>query len=254
METSLPEPSPHLREPATDKPLKRAMDAESMPREMLLAHGRQALSDAQLLAILLRTGTVGCNVMELASKLLAYYGSLRALVSATPEELLALRLPGFSRAKAVTVCAALEIAQRVLADPGGTKKPLKNPEAIAALLLPRLLHRNQEVLLALPLDRRNHLIGQPAAITIGTVDASLAHPREIFRLCVRLSASSLIVAHNHPTGDPTPSREDIRTTRQLIDAGQVVGIPLLDHIVLGDPATHPPGYVSLRQARLADFG
>ncbi len=242
-----------LRETSTDKPLKSAISKECMPREMLLSRGRQALSDEQLIAILLRTGVAGCNVLELARMLLGHYGSLRALVSATPQELMALQLPGLSEAKVVGICAALEIAQRIMSEPLGSKDPCKNPAIVARLLRARLLHYDQEVFVALPLDRKNHLIGNPVDISVGTVDASLAHPREVFRVCVRLSASSVIVAHNHPSGDPTPSKEDIEVTRQLINAGRIIGIPLLDHVVIGDASIREPGYASIRMLGVAEF-
>lgn len=242
-----------VRETSTDKPLKSAMSKEAMPREMLLSRGRQSLGDDQLLAILLRTGTAGCNVMELARMLLGHYGSLRALVSATPEELLALHLPGLNSAKVVGICAALEIAQRIMSEPLGSRDPCKNPKIVAELLRSRLIHREQEVFVALPLDRKNHLIGNPVDISMGTVDASLAHPREVFRVCVRLAASSVIVAHNHPSGDPTPSNDDLEVTRQLVAAGRVVGIPLLDHVIIGDSAVRAPGYVSMRLLHAAEF-
>lgn len=242
-----------LRESSTDKPLKETLARELMPRETLLSRGRKALSDDQLLAILLRTGVAGCNVMELARALLGYYGSLRALVSATPDELLALGLPGLNAAKVATICAALEIAQRIMSEPLGSRDPCKTPAVVADLLRSRMIHFGQEVFVALPLDRKNHLIGSPVEISMGTVSMSIAHPREVFRVCVRLSASAVIVAHNHPSGDPMPSNEDLVATRQLVEAGRVIGIPLLDHVIIGDPAVRRPGFVSLRMIKAVKF-
>ncbi len=222
------------------------------PRELLLQRGRSALSDDQLLAILLRSGVRGCNVLELARRLLHQFGSLAELTKASPEELLSLRLPGLSTVKALELCATLEIAQRVAANPRPAV-PLQAPERVVELLQPLVAGLDRELFLALPLDRKNRLKGRPVRISEGTVDASLVHPREVYRECVRVSAAGVIVAHNHPSGDATPSVEDLRVTRQLVSAGQVLGIPLLDHVVLGNPEVRAPGYVSLRADGLVNF-
>jgi DNA repair protein RadC len=222
------------------------------PRELLLHRGCGAMPDDLLLAILLRSGVRGCNVVELARMLLHRYGSLKELADASPEELMALRLPGLSTVKAVELSAALEIARRVAANPP-VKTAIREPAAVMEILRPLVMDAEKELFLALPLDRKNRIKGRPVEVSEGTVDASLVHPREVFRECVRVSAASVIVAHNHPSGDPTPSAEDLRVTRQLIAAGKVLGIPVLDHIILGSEAVMPPGYVSLRDKAYLDF-
>lgn len=230
--------------------LKDTVAADSLPREIMMRRGCDALSDEQLLAILLRTGTASVNVLDLARMLLARYGSLRELAKASPQELLAQRLPGLGEVKCIELSATLEITRRVLAwhDPDIV---LRGPEDVARLLARDVEGLDHERFFALPLNRKNRLIGRPVAVSAGTVDASIAHPREVFRECVRVSASSVIVAHNHPTGDPTPSGEDISLTRQLIEAGRLLRIPVLDHIVIGRPAE--TRFQSLAREHLADF-
>jgi DNA repair protein RadC len=222
------------------------------PRELLLAKGCAAMHDDQLLAILLRSGVKGCNVVDLARRLLHSFGSLAELAKASPEELIELHLPGLSKVKAVELSAALEIARRVANAPAVTES-IQKPETVAKVLRPLVADADHELFLALPLDRKNRLKGRPVQISQGTVDTSLVHPREVFRECVRVSAASVIVAHNHPSGDPTPSAEDVRITKQLVAAGQVLGIPVLDHVVLGNEAILPPGYISLRDKGYLNF-
>lgn len=225
---------------------------ELRPRELLLRKGCAAMQDDQLLAILLRSGVKGCNVVELARRLLHAFGSLSELAKASPEELIELHLPGLSTVKAVELSAALEITRRVAAAPTVTES-IQKPETVVKLLQPLVKDADHELFLALPLDRKNRLKGRPVQVSQGTVDTSLVHPREVFRECVRVSAASVIVAHNHPSGDPTPSAEDVRITKQLVAAGLVLGIPVLDHVVLGSEAVLPPGYVSLRDKGYLNF-
>jgi len=208
------------------------------------------MRDEDLLSIMLRSGVRGCNVTELAGLLLRHYGSLRELAKATAEELIALRMPGLSTGKAVELSAILEIARRITDDCPTADKPLTEPAHIARLIHPYLLDVAQECFFVMPLDKRSRLIGQrPAIVTKGLADTTLFHPREIFRGCIRLSAVSAIVAHNHPSGDPTPSAEDIRATRQLVEASKIIGIRFLDHIIVGSPTS----YTSLRERNVVSF-
>ena len=208
------------------------------------------MRDEDLLAIILRTGTQGCNVLELSAMLLRHYGSLRELGKASVEELIALKLRGFSKVKAIEVATVLELARRIAADAELGDAPLTEPAHIARVVAPYLLDAHQEYLFVFPLDKRCHLIGRrPILISQGLTDATLIHPREVFRACIRLSAVHALVAHNHPSGDPTPSAEDVRATRQLIEAGKVVGIRLLDHIIVGSPQSH----ASLRERNILTF-
>lgn len=230
--------------------LKNSLAAESRPREIMLRQGCQALSDEQLLAILLRTGTAGVNVLELAHRILNCYGSLHELAKASPEELMAQGFPGLGKVKCIELSATLEVTRRVLA----WRAPdlsLQTPEDVASAIAADLEGLDHERFYVFPLNRKNRLIGRPVPVSVGTVDASIAHPREVFRACVRVSASSVIVAHNHPSGDPTPSEEDVAITERLVDAGRLLRIPLLDHVVIGRPAE--TNLFSFARSRRVDF-
>lgn len=229
---------------------KSAVSEDSRPREIMLRQGCQALSDEQLLAILLRTGSTALNVLDLARLILSHYGSLRELAKASPEELMANRFPGLGEVKCIELSATLEVTRRVLAwrDPDTV---FSDPDAVARYIAPDVECLDHEQFFVFPLNRKNRLIGRPRTVSIGTVDASLAHPREVFRECVRVSASAVIVAHNHPSGDPAPSHEDIAITRRLIEAGSLLRIPLLDHIVVGRPAE--TSFFSFARSDLVEF-
>ena len=242
-----------LREPSTAQTLAEAHpDRERRPRELLLAKGRESMRDEELLAIILRSGTRKCNVLQLATMLLRHYGTLRALGAATVEELVALKLPGLGTVKAIEIASVLELARRIAEEAETGDAPLTAPSRIAQAVIPCLLDAHQEYLFAFPLDKRFRLIGKrPVLVSQGLADATLIHPREVYRACVRLSAVFVIVAHNHPSGDPTPSADDVRSTRQLIEAGKVVGVPLLDHIVVGTGASAP--FLSFRDRNVLSF-
>ena len=235
----------------TSTALQDALPAELRPRELMDRFGSKSLSDDQLLAIILRSGTHGTNVIELARMLLRRYGSLKGLSQASTTELEALRLPGLGHVKCLELGAALEITRRVL-DWRDPDELMDSPEAVARRLAAVIEGDSRESFFVLALNRKNRLIGQPVAVSRGTVDTSMAHPREVFREAVRLSASAVIVAHNHPSGDPTPSPADLSITRELIAAGRILRIPVLDHVVIGHPAAE--NYVSLFRSHLVDFG
>ena len=236
--------------PAPSAPLHASLPAELRPRELMERFGCKSLSDDQLLAILLRSGTRGLNVVELSRAILRRYGSLRELSKATPTELEALGLPGLGHVKCLELSAALEITRRVL-DWRDPDERMDAPEAIARRLASLIEADTRETFFVFPLNRRSRLIGSPVAIARGTVDTVLAHPREVFREAVRLSASTVVVAHNHPSGDPTPSAADLSITRELVAAGRILRIPLLDHVVVGRPAAE--NFRSLRRSKLVEF-
>ena len=216
--------------PMVRMPLSRWPDGEG-PRERLLSHGPAELSTAQLLAVLLRTGgRRGQTALELARAVLAELGGVRELSEASPEELQ--RVPGLGPAGAAVITAAVEIGRRVdPADPG--ERPAFHSAAAAATwLIPRMAHLRKERFIALLLDGRNRLI-RLVRISEGSLTASVVHPREAFLPAVRASAASVIFAHNHPSGDPSPSAEDRAVTTQLRDAGRILGIAVLDHVVIG---------------------
>ena len=210
----------------TDLPL------EQRPRERLLAEGERALSDAELLAIMLRSGTEQETAIALAQRLLAQFGNFRTLAMASVAELSSIR--GIGPAKAAQIKAAFEIgrrlAQQKAAEPG---RRLTSSQRVFELYYPRLRDFKKETFLVLLLDVKNRVFRE-VEVSVGSLTASLAHPREVFREAVRESAAAVICVHNHPSGDPTPSQNDFEITRKLHATGQVVGIRLLDHVVIGE--------------------
>lgn len=224
----------------------REWAGDERPRERLLEHGPGVLADAELLAILLRTGRKGENVVDLARRLLETLGGLRGLVRADAASLQ--RVDGLGPAKAAELAAALELGRRVHAIDPGEQPTLLRPEAVFALLGPRLLGKTREEFYALPLDTKGRLLGGVAPVSGGSVSAVTIRPAETFRQAIMLEATSVILAHNHPSGDPRPSAQDVEVTRELIAAGELLDIEVLDHVVIG-----AKGFVSLRREGLA-FG
>ncbi|NDV63586.1 JAB domain-containing protein [Puniceicoccales bacterium CK1056] len=207
------------------------------PQERLQMKGPNALSDAELLAIVLRSGTRGCDVLSLSHKILHGSGSLRGLLRLTVEDMQA--YPGIGGVKALQLQAMIEIARRVLST--GEAAPLMDsPERIYNWLRPIADGEPVEKFWVLSLSRKNRLL-RCQAVTSGTATASLVHPREVFREAIRNSASALVCAHNHPSGDPSPSQADIRATRQLREASKVVQLDLLDHVIIGQREHDPAG-------------
>ncbi|RIV29168.1 JAB domain-containing protein [Alicyclobacillaceae bacterium I2511] len=201
------------------------------PRERLLKVGAQALRNDELLAILLLSGSRGTPVLTLAGQVLNSVGGLYGLLDAAVEELTA--LPGIGPAKAVQIAAAVELGRRIVHKPSVAKLQIRCAEDAAEYVMDRMRHLKNEHFVILYLDTKHRLIGEET-VSIGSLDASIVHPREIFRSAVKRSASAILCIHNHPSGDPTPSPEDISVTSRLNDAGQLLGIDVLDHIVVGD--------------------
>jgi DNA repair protein RadC len=217
------------------------------PQERLERMGPGVLSDTELLAMLLRSGTRGHDVLTLASRLIAEAGSLSGLIAWKETDFK--KLKGIGRVKALQLITVMEIARRILGQKGVTE-PVIQDAALAADYMRPLLHGLAvEKFWVLCLNRKNRLI-KCVEVTSGTATNSLAHPREVFREAIRESATAVICAHNHPSGDPAPSAADIKITRQLREAGQTVDIVLLDHVILGHPAADPlgRGYYSFREA------
>lgn len=222
------------------------------PRELFERWGPERVSDEVLLALLLRCGTRGQNVLSLAQQLLLEYGSLTALAQASVDELR--RRKGIGKVKAQILCAAFQLGIRLQREAAPDHPIVRNPSEAAELLRPEAQARQTEAFWVLLLDTRNRLRQPPVEITSGLLNASLAHPREVFKEAIRSLAAAIIVVHNHPSGDPTPSAEDLRLTRQLIEAGRIVDIPVLDHIILGRRAAErEQDYVSLRESGLVHF-
>lgn len=214
---------------------------ELKPRERLQKEGPRSLSDVDLLALLLSTGTQGQTALDLAQQLLlqANPPNLRGLAALELPQLC--KLNGLGLAKAARLMAAFEMGKRVALTEMPDRPQLNRPEAVAALLLPRLRDAREEHLVALCLDTRHRLIAQKT-VTSGILNGTLAHPREMFKTAIMHHAHAMIVAHNHPSGETSPSPEDLQLTQRLIEAGELLQIELLDHIILGHD-----GFTSLRE-------
>jgi len=231
----------------------RDMPERLRPREEMDRIGVEHVSDDVLLAILLRSGTAGRNVTELARGLLTEYGSLTDLANVAVEELAAVH--GMGKVKAQVLKAALELAKRLSEEAVGRGPRVKTAADVCALLRERVRILENEAFWVIILDTKNRAKKEPVEVTRGLLDSSLVHPREIFRQAIKSAAGAVVLAHNHPSGDPTPSTEDIRVTRQLVDAGRIVDIRVLDHVVIGRAAdSGPEEFVSMREEGLAEFG
>jgi len=204
---------------------------EDRPRERLLKLGSSHLSNQELLAILLRTGTKKESVMTLANRILMHFEGLKLLKDATIEELTAIK--GIGNAKGVLILSAIEFGKRMNEYKPEERYIIRSPEDGADYVMEEMRSLNQEHFVALFLNTKNQIIHRQT-IFIGSLNASIVHPREVFREAVKRSAASIIVAHNHPSGDPTPSQEDIHVTRRLAESGKMIGIELLDHLIIGN--------------------
>jgi DNA repair protein RadC len=222
------------------------------PRELARDAGVDSVPDEVLVAILLRSGIRGQSVIDLARQVLdRYQGSLSRLAEASHDDLLTIK--GIGTVKALELRAALELGQRSAQEANIPLPLIREPVHVLALLQKETAQLEQEVFWVLLLDQKYRLRRAPLEVTRGILNASLAHPREVFREAIRMSAAAVIVAHNHPSGDPTPSAEDIQITRQLLETGKIVDIQLLDHIIIGGKRPPPAPYTSLREAGLVDF-
>ena len=224
----------------------RELPEAEKPRERLALHGAGVLTDAELLAIFLRTGMAGRDVMTVAKSLLGEWGSLRRLAGCTTGELA--RTSGVGPAKAAELKAAFEMGTR-MARPEEERPRIDRAGTIFDLLGPEMQSLPCESLRVLLLDTRHGLLGD-REISRGSLNESIAHPREIFRPALEKGAYAIAVAHNHPSGDPTPSEADRRLTRRLSEAGTLLQIPLVDHVIIGAArGSHSP-YFSFREAGL----
>ena len=220
----------------------REIPSDERPRERLIRYGADVLSTAELLAILLRTGTEQYSALGLANHLLSTFGSLRGVASATIEEMS--QVHGIGPAKAAQIKAAIEFGRRLVSAAPEERPKIRSPQDVYNLLGPTLRDQKREHFVALLLDTKGGVF-RTRTVSVGDLSSSLVHPREVFTEAVRHSAASLIVAHNHPSGDPAPSPEDTAITRRLQEAGELLGIELLDHVIVGDSR-----WVSLREKGL----
>lgn len=212
---------------------------EERPRERLLRLGAHALSEAELLAIMLRTGTERENAYQLSLRLLTSFHDLRGLSQASFDELVSIK--GIGPVKAIELQAAFELGRRQMGNIIGKRPVIRLPKDVAELMMPQMSLLTQEHFVCLFLNTKNQVIGKQT-IFVGSLDASIVHPREVFKEAIKRSSASVICLHNHPSGDPTPSREDIAVTKTLMGAGDLVGIALLDHVIIGDGK-----YISLKE-------
>ena len=213
------------------RPTMKELPEGVRPRERLLKEGAEVLSDAELLAILLGTGSREATALDLASQLLTAFQSLRRLVDATVEEMS--QMKGVGPAKASQVKAALELARRLSRYSDLPRSAIRSPEDAAGLVMEEMRHLDREHFRAILLNTKNQVITVDN-VSVGTLNSSTVHPRELFRNAIKRSAAALILLHNHPSGDPAPSREDIDITGRLVQAGKIVGIEVLDHVIIGD--------------------
>lgn len=212
---------------------------ELLPRERLYKLGPEALSNREMLAILLRTGVKGENVLDLAERLLADSGGLAGLARLSVHELS--QLHGLGQAKAAGLKAALELGKRLASADPASRPVVNSPQDIAHLVMEEMRHLDREHFRVVTLNTKNHVLGI-SPISVGSLNSSLVHPRECFKEAIRRNSNAIILVHNHPSGDPTPSREDIEVTKRLADGGKILGIEVLDHVVIGDNR-----YISLKE-------
>lgn len=211
--------------------LIRDVPVSERPRERMIHEGREYLSNQELLAIILRTGTKQESVLQLAQRVLHHFDGMQLLKDATIEELIGIK--GIGTAKAVEICAALELGRRISRIQTEERYIIRSPEDVSRYVMEDMRFLTQEHFVCLYLNTKNHVIHKHT-VFVGSLNASIVHPREVFKEALRRSAASVIALHNHPSGDPSPSQEDISVTKRLYESGKVLGIQLLDHIIIGD--------------------
>jgi DNA repair protein RadC len=212
------------------------------PREKLQRLGVATLGDNELVAVVLGAGRASANALDLANAVLAHAGGIEGLARARQDELT--RVAGIGAARAAQIVAAVELGRRTLTRVGRDRVQVTTPRAVAELLLPIYGNRPVEQLGIVLLDTK-HRVMRTTIITVGTLDASIMHPREIFREATAAGAAAIVVFHNHPSGDPEPSKDDVELTHRLIAAGVLMGIDVIDHVILGDVR-----YCSLKERKL----
>jgi len=208
------------------------MPGNERPREKLLEYGAKHLSNSELLAILLRTGTKEKSAITLAHEILAKeQRGLYFLAQALPEELA--EIHGIGQAKACQILAALELGRRVAARPSESRDSVTDPESVALMFMEEMRNLNRENFKLLTLNCKGEVISRES-VAVGDLTSAIVHPREVFNSAVRKSAKAVILVHNHPSGSTIPSKEDINITKRLKEAGDILGIEVLDHIIIGD--------------------
>lgn len=225
----------------------KKLPEQQRPYEKCLRQGEDSLSDSELLAVILRSGTKGVSSVTLANQILAvtettsYPGLLRLLHLSLPD---LMKINGIGKVKAIQLKCIGELSKRMASAAARPGLSFQNPSTIARYYMERLRHEEQELLYCMMLDNKNHLLAE-TLLSRGTANATLITPREVFLQALRHHALSLILVHNHPSGDPSPSGCDVEVTKRILQAGEIVGIHLLDHIIIGDRR-----YFSFREEEL----
>ncbi len=209
----------------------RDLPPDERPRERMERYGAEALTIPELLAIILRVGNTRVSALQLAQQLVSRFTGLRPLAGATIEELSTVN--GIGLAKACQLKAAFELGKRLATSFDAPRPVITSPRDAEHLVMEEMRYLREEHFRILFLDTRNQVLGLQE-ISVGSLNASIVHPREVFRAAISRTAAALILAHNHPSGDPTPSKEDLALTARLVQAGELVGIPVFDHLVIGD--------------------
>lgn len=229
----------HMRKAAMIKELPYG----ERPREKLIQYGAETLSNTELLAILIGSGTKEVSAIMLANRILALEGEgISYLTNCLPEELS--DIPGMGMAKSCQIIAAIELGKRIATKPKGKKINIKSPDEVASLFIEEMRYLKKEYFKVLLLNTKNEII-MIENISIGSLNSSVVHPREVFCTAIKKSACSIIAVHNHPSGNPMPSQTDIDITRRLMEAGELLGIKVLDHLIIGDGI-----YISLKEKML----
>jgi len=216
---------------STNTLMIRDFPQDERPRERFVQNGPQSLSNHELIAILLRTGTKEESVLQLSNRLLTSFEGLRLLKDATLEEMTEIK--GIGQAKAIQILAAVEIGRRITNLNYPERYVIRSPEDGANYVMNDMRFLTQEHFVCLYLNTKNQVLHKQT-VFIGSLNASIVHPREVFREALKRSAASIIAVHNHPSGSPDPSREDIEVTKRLVECGKMIGIEILDHLIIGE--------------------
>lgn len=219
------------------------MPMEERPQERLIKNGGHSLSNGELLAVILRTGTQKENIINICSRIFSEY-SLKQLSQANIAKLT--EIHGIGDAKAAQMSAVFELARRLESFVEEPKRKIRSPGDVYSMLYPKLRELKKERLTTLHLNTKNEVLREEV-VSIGSLNANIVHPREVFRSALMEASASVILTHNHPSGDPSPSREDIAVTKKLVEGGKILGIEVLDHVIIGDGR-----YVSLKDEGYLD--
>lgn len=220
----------------------KELPSEERPRDKLIKFGPGFLSNSELLAILIGSGTKRASALTLANRILALEEGISYLTDCQPDELA--QIPGIGLAKSCQIIAAIELGKRIATKPKTKRVNINSPDEVASLFLQEMRYLKKEHFKVLLLNTKNEII-MIENISVGSLNSSVVHPREVFCTAVKKSACSIIAVHNHPSGNPAPSQADINITKRLVEVGEILGIKLLDHLIIGDGT-----YISFKQSEL----